>query len=534
MLQLGGNGGMGMLKSITLENYKCFKDKTTIDIAPLTVLCGVNSSGKSSILKSLLMMKQTVEKDTPYNKLSFMGNYVDNGYFDDIVNSTIRENDDATFTIENTFVLQRFDENQKKRQDMSSFKELRKLYSFVKNINMFIVTHTITAGKTHSDYSNGLLGYIENNDIIKTTISVKIKDLDGNFIYQQPTIISMKKYRNNDTEKFTERTYEISFFQLPIPYQFINSSLHDGSDYAYKCQCYFNNIKLTNIYKKNMTPKLLSAKSTILSLFNIISQQYLGTEFIAPLRHNPMRTYTIKGDISSVGISGEDSPILYAKLCENPKKHKTDVAFPVKKEIEFYNNDWLIDFTPLDKESIVDFKTSVQKWMDYFELGQIAYNGTNGLMELKVNGNNISDVGFGVSQVFPIIVQGLQMSKDSVLLLEQPEIHLHPQMQMRMADFLLALSSSERNVIVETHSDHIINRLVRRLMEDDSDDLQNILKIYFLENKDDGVMISEIKTDKIKGVVDAPVQFFGQYAVEVNDIMKIGFKNIKARKMNNE
>ena len=45
---------MGMLKSITLENYKCFKEETTIDIAPLTVLCGVNSSGKSSILNNLL------------------------------------------------------------------------------------------------------------------------------------------------------------------------------------------------------------------------------------------------------------------------------------------------------------------------------------------------------------------------------------------------------------------------------------------------------------------------------------------------
>lgn len=532
MLQLGGNEGMGMLKSITLENYKCFKDRTTIDIAPLTVLCGVNSSGKSSILKSLLMMKQSVEKDTPYNKLSLMGNYVDNGYFDNVVNSSVKENDDATFTIENTFVLHRFEENQKKRQDMSSFKELRKLYSFSNNINSFIITHTITV-RRGCDYDNELLDYIENNSVIETSISVAVKDRDDNFIYQQPTFVLLKKYRNNLNENFTERTYEISFQKLPVSYhfgnRFINSFSYDSNNSTYRCQCYFNNIKLTNIYQKNMSSKLLSAKSTILSLFNIVSQQYYGVEFIAPLRHNPMRTNTIKGDVSSVGISGEDAPILYAKLCENPKKHKTDVAIPIKSD-----NNWSIDFSPLDKDLMNDFKTSVQGWMDYFELGQVTYSGVNGLMELQINRSNISDVGFGVSQVFPIIVQGLQMSKDFVLLLEQPEIHLHPQMQMRMADFLLALSSSERNVIVETHSDHVINRLVRRLMEDDSRVLQNILKIYFLENKDDGVVINEIKTDKIKGVVDAPVQFFGQYAIEVSDIMKIGFKNIKARKMNNE
>ncbi len=51
-----------MLKSISLENYKCFKYLNSLDIAPLTILCGVNSSGKSSILKSLLMMKQSYEK----------------------------------------------------------------------------------------------------------------------------------------------------------------------------------------------------------------------------------------------------------------------------------------------------------------------------------------------------------------------------------------------------------------------------------------------------------------------------------------
>ena len=73
-----------MLKSISLKNYKCFKDETTIDIAPLTVLCGVNSSGKSSILKSLLMLKQSYEDNNAANNLIFNGKYVDNGSFNEI------------------------------------------------------------------------------------------------------------------------------------------------------------------------------------------------------------------------------------------------------------------------------------------------------------------------------------------------------------------------------------------------------------------------------------------------------------------
>ena len=122
---MGGNGGMAMIKSIMLKNFKGYKDETNIEVKPLTILCGVNSSGKSSILKSLLMMKQTVVKDSPYNKLSFMGNYVDNGYFEDILNQNTT---DDYFVVENTFTLRRFSTREKKRQDMTSFKEISKLY----------------------------------------------------------------------------------------------------------------------------------------------------------------------------------------------------------------------------------------------------------------------------------------------------------------------------------------------------------------------------------------------------------------------
>ena len=76
---------MGMLKSISLENYKCFKDETTIDIAPLTVLCGANSSGKSSILKSLLTLKQSVQSNNSEDYLTLNGELADIGNFNDIM-----------------------------------------------------------------------------------------------------------------------------------------------------------------------------------------------------------------------------------------------------------------------------------------------------------------------------------------------------------------------------------------------------------------------------------------------------------------
>ena len=58
------------------------------------------------------------------------------------------------------------------------------------------------------------------------------------------------------------------------------------------------------------------------------------------------------------------------------------------------------------------------------------------------------------------------LNPNELLCLEQPEIHLHPKAQMAIADFLIAMAVSDRGVIVETHSDHVINRIVQRMMED--------------------------------------------------------------------
>ena len=503
-----------MLKAIKLENYKCFKDET-IDIAPLTVLCGVNSSGKSSILKSLLMMKQTVEKDTPYNKLAFSGKYVDNGYFDDIINITCKDNCNSSFTISNVFVLNNFNgiEN---RQDIASFKELKKMYYFIKNINSFEISHSVTVKKiTKEQKTNPFLVYIGNNMVVNCKITIYPKDKNDKIINKSVGAVEITKVGN------TEQQYYINYFNIPC-----NGKMVSIFQKNYRCYCYFNNIKLTNIYQENMNMDIIEAKSTILSFFNIASMQYGGFDFIAPLRQAPMRNYIINGDVNSVGIAGEDTPILLAKLKDNTRIK--DIPSP-----HLEGNEYHINFQPIRSQNVT-FLQHIQEWMNYFDLGKIDIKGDFGLLSLNINNHNIADVGFGVSQILPIIVQGIHMQKDASLLLEQPEIHLHPQMQMRMADLLLALASTERNVIVETHSDHIINRLVHRIMEDDSNNLQSLIKIYFFKNDGKNSEKQEITINKLKGIINAPVEFFGQYATEIDEIMRIGFKNMKARKKQDE
>lgn len=116
-----------MLTSVSLKNYKSFMDLESLEIKPLTLLCGTNSSGKSSILKSILMIKQTTEKETPYNKLAFSGKYVDNGYWEDIINSSLITDQDATFTISNEFKISVTDNGGINfSEDLPALKELKK------------------------------------------------------------------------------------------------------------------------------------------------------------------------------------------------------------------------------------------------------------------------------------------------------------------------------------------------------------------------------------------------------------------------
>lgn len=254
-----------MITSITLEKYKSFRETTTIDLKPLTILCGVNSSGKSSVLKSLLMMKQTVEKESPYNKLAFMGNYVDNGYFDDIINDSCT--DDGFFTIKNEFVVSRYSKSQRKRQDMQSFKELNRIYSQIpnsKSIFRYKIDHFIKVAKSDS---KGLLSYIDNNNIVETKIEIRSYNEFGEELNGFYGFIRLIK----DTKTPNGREYFLSYENLPLNRNFISLS----DDQNYRLVCYFNNIKLTNIYKEGgIKANTLNLKPTIMSLFNITSMMY--------------------------------------------------------------------------------------------------------------------------------------------------------------------------------------------------------------------------------------------------------------------
>ena len=474
-----------MLKSISLENYKCFKDKTEIEIAPLTVLCGVNSSGKSSILKSLLMLKQSYENETTSNSVSFNGMYTNNGIFKDIVYGHKGSN----FYISTKFEFRK--SSYMTKQEKQTLKEIYDIYS--KSLNINEITSSIIELKygiknlKRDSISKGdnildtFLIDININNSINTTIEL-------NHIQDKKYNITLKNFPGVDRLE---------------PFVYISDAF-----------CHFDNFSIVNIFYSSINVHYGNIiLANLYSIFRILPLQFRDVHYISPLRSEPMRRYIIEQEVESIGIHGEFTP----QFLEKTKKDNAKIN-NVPEDDKFTSN-----YTPIK----LNVDEALNKWVNYIGINNYELESYEELLKLSIGNENILDVGFGISQLFPILVEGITSPFKTTLMLEQPEVHLHPKMQMNLADYLIALSKAHKNVIIETHSDHIINRLVKRIMQDETGALNENVKIYFFYKEKNETKYEQIKIDMVTGIEYAPKDFFEQFGNETLEISKIGLDNMR-------
>ena len=181
-------------------------------------------------------------------------------------------------------------------------------------------------------------------------------------------------------------------------------------------------------------------------LFRFLSQTLTRSDFIGPFRTPPERRYPFGGfSASRSGPTGEQAiNLLITEALLNPNSPK-----PLHRALSFWVNHLKIAESVGIKELV--------KRLNLFEVDVSgAGHGTQA---------NLVDVGFGVSQVLPVLVQGLLMRQGGIYLVQQPEIHLHPDAQAGLADFFIYLATYGVRTIVETHSEYLLLRLRRRLAE---------------------------------------------------------------------
>jgi predicted ATPase len=154
---------------------------------------------------------------------------------------------------------------------------------------------------------------------------------------------------------------------------------------------------------------------------------------------------------------------------------------------------------------------------------------------VRVNGSkdmvDLPDVGFGISQVLPVLVQLFYAPSNSIIIMEQPEIHLHPKAQALLADVMIDAikareNGKERNIqlIVETHSEHFLRRLQRRIAEDVISNEQ--IAPYFANTTTNPTSLDILQIDMCGNIYNWPDGFFGD---EMGDIAAQSLAAMKKR-----
>ncbi|WP_231403255.1 AAA family ATPase [Hymenobacter guriensis] len=126
----------------------------------------------------------------------------------------------------------------------------------------------------------------------------------------------------------------------------------------------------------------------------------------------------------------------------------------------------------------------------------------------------LTDVGFGVSQILPVLVLLFYVPESSTVILEQPEIHLHPAVQAGLADvFVDAIKRRRLQIILESHSEHLLQRLQRRMAEFGVDADKGFdadkAKLYFTDIEAGRSKLTPLAIDNYGNISNWPTGFFG-------------------------
>lgn len=175
------------------------------------------------------------------------------------------------------------------------------------------------------------------------------------------------------------------------------------------------------------------------------------------------------------------------------------------------------------------FQEMIAYWLNYlgliqeFHLEEIA-EGTN-LYRAFVKTSRagvptaLTDVGFGVSQVLPALVLLYYVPEGSTVLMEQPEIHLHPAVQSGLADVILNVAVARNvQIIVESHSEHLMRRLQRRVAEEEVS--AEDVKLYFVSKSNGKAEASDLALNEWGEIENWPNNFFGEEMKEIAAIAK--------------
>ena len=457
-----------MITRLRLTNFKAWRE-LRVRFATVTGVFGANSAGKSSLIQFLLLLKQTREATDRRIVLNFgsSDSLANLGSFPEVVHGR-KTNREISWELAWTLP------------------ELLKIPG--QSANGESVEFAGQEMDTHSTVG------LSDPDRASTLFTRRLRYLFGDSSFaleaseggkKRPYTLNISSQRNDFALKRTQgRPFRIPppvkthAFPQQVRWSFQNADFLSDLELAYE---------------------------------NLMDRIY----YLGPLRDHPERQYYWSGaSPADVGHRGEFAiHAILAATAQGEKRRLKKRAWsqPFEKTIAH----WLKELGLIDR----------------FHMEEIG-TGSN-LYQARVTANSsrtsttLTDVGFGISQVLPVLVLLYYVPNHSVILLEQPEIHLHPAVQSRLADLFLCVAKQRKlQVIVESHSQHLLQRLQRRVAEGEvqvpgkgpsfpfgisSDDV----RLYFSSVSNGVANLEDLQLNKWGEIQNWPDGFFGDEMEEI-------------------
>ncbi|WP_217652040.1 AAA family ATPase [Aeromonas salmonicida] len=230
--------------------------------------------------------------------------------------------------------------------------------------------------------------------------------------------------------------------------------------------------------------------------------------YLGPLRDHPKRIYSWSGETpESVGQKGEFAVAAILAASEQERKLNRGLKRHLAR-FDAFIAQWLKDLGIIDSFAV---KPVAEGRKEY----EVVVKTHATASEVK-----ITDVGFGVSQVLPALVQAFYCPPNSTIWMEQPEIHLHPQVQAELADVFISATQARENgkerhvqLIVESHSEHFLNRLQRRIAEGAV--APEDVAVYFCRRAGSATELEPLRLNMFGEIENWPENFFGDEMADI-------------------
>ncbi|QMV65527.1 DUF3696 domain-containing protein [Pseudomonas berkeleyensis] len=505
-----------MLEKLSIKNFKAFSAWQEINLAPITLIYGPNSSGKSSIIHSIMLLKQSLTRPNLQGGLVSNGEFVDLGDFSSMVHGHDLNRDisfrltykptkkqsysDFGLDVFGKSTVREYELNYKyylindSPKNKSSELEKKRGFSYLNTMSTIV-----RAGeKKEILFSTSVISELETITELseprrlglnfeKKSTPEKVSPESEQSLNKKKSaqlVAAAKKFKFLDKDAW-ESTYTYLSNHRSKRHEFSKndiSKLLDGlkfkSDinYATPSTAEFE----SRMHKDFDFNSLIQLNMAFSSLARDLKEKFSSISYLGPLRSHPSRFYAPKTDQNdSVGKQGENvAKFIYERpeITEDINQWFSMFEVPYKLSSDGIGNDVS---GPVICLQLMDNRTGVM-------VGP-------------------SDVGFGIGQMLPIIVEGL-VRDDSVICVEQPEIHLHPRLQAHLANFFVKTCKSNQ-WIVETHSESLMIRLQRLIAAGKL--LPRDVSIIYVEPTEEGGQIIPIRLDKEGDFIDSwPEGFF--------------------------